>query len=259
PWLLGFFSLAVLQAFVFFLGNCIMIVIIYYAGRQMFRDVIIRVTHATFRFYDVTPLGRLMNRLTSDIGTVDGNISQQFEDVAFLAITWISSIVIIASVTPIFLVFSFVLTASFVMIFLRFLPTSQSLRRREVSGVRHLGFERGVLTTGLQMVSLSPLMSNFGALLDGLTTIVVDSTHALCKRYGQLQMDFVSVERVVELLHLEQEPPGSIDPPARWPSYNGDIVFEDVTIRYAPHLDPSLTGISFRIPAGSTTALLGRT
>lgn len=72
-------------------------------------------------------------------------------------------------------------------------------------------------------------------------------------------MDFVSVERVVELLHLEQEPPGAINPPARWPSYNGDIVFEDVTIRYAPHLDPSLTGISFRIPAGSTTALLGRT
>ena len=74
-----------------------------------------------------------------------------------------------------------------------------------------------------------------------------------------MQMDFVSVERVVELLHLEQEPPGDVDPPAWWPSYNGDIVFEDVTIRYAPHLDPSLSDISFRIPAGSTTALLGRT
>ncbi|KAL8733031.1 MAG: hypothetical protein Q9166_002429 [cf. Caloplaca sp. 2 TL-2023] len=72
-------------------------------------------------------------------------------------------------------------------------------------------------------------------------------------------MDFVSVERVVELLHLEQEPPGSIDPPAWWPSYKGDIVFENVTIRYAPHLDPSLTGLSCRIPAGSTAALLGRT
>lgn len=92
-----------------------------------------------------------------------------------------------------------------------------------------------------------------------LTVIVVLSTHALCRRYGQLQMDFVSVERVVELLHLEQEPPGTIDPPAWWPSYSGDIVFENVIIRYAPHLDPSLTGISFRIPAGSMTALLGRT
>lgn len=91
-----------------------------------------------------------------------------------------------------------------------------------------------------------------------IKTVVV-YTHALCKRYGQLQMDFVSVERVVELLHLEQEPPGPVDPPAWWPSYNGDIVFEDVTIRYAPHLEPSLSKISFRIPAGSTTALLGRT
>ena len=88
---------------------------------------------------------------------------------------------------------------------------------------------------------------------------VVSATHALCQEYGQLQMDFVSVERVVELLHLEQEPKGSIQPPASWPSYTGDIVFEDVTLRYAPQLDPSLIDVSLRIPGGSTTALLGRT
>ena len=72
-------------------------------------------------------------------------------------------------------------------------------------------------------------------------------------------MDFVSVERVVELLHLEQEPKGSIQPPASWPSYTGDIAFEGVTLRYAPQLDPSLIDVSLRIPGGSTTALLGRT
>ena len=72
-------------------------------------------------------------------------------------------------------------------------------------------------------------------------------------------MDFVSVERVVELLHLEQEPKGSIQPPASWPSYSGDIVFEEVTLRYAPQLDPSLIDVNLRIPGGSTTALLGRT
>ena len=72
-------------------------------------------------------------------------------------------------------------------------------------------------------------------------------------------MDFVSVERVVELLHLDQEPPGSVDPPAWWPSSSGDIVFDNVTIRYAPHLDPVLQNLSLRIPGGSTTAILGRT
>ncbi|KAL8924300.1 MAG: hypothetical protein Q9208_004081 [Pyrenodesmia sp. 3 TL-2023] len=241
PWLLGFFLLAIVQAAIFLIWQCFMLVITYTAGRRMFKDIMNRVSHASFRFYDVTPVGRLMNRLTSDIGVIDGDITSQFEDVAYLAIAWTSSIVVIASVTPLFLLFSLSLTALFVLVFRRFLPTSQSLRR-------------------LEMVSLSPLMSNFGALLDGLTTVrVVRYTHRLCKRYGKLQMEFVSVERVVELLHLEQEPPGAVDPPAWWPSYNGDIVFEDVTIRYAPHLEPSLTKISFRIPAGSTTALLGRT
>ena len=71
-------------------------------------------------------------------------------------------------------------------------------------------------------------------------------------------MDFISVERIVELLHLEEEPPGTVDPPAWWPS-TGDILFEGVTIRYAPQYDPSLFDVSFRIPGGSTTALLGLT
>ena len=132
PWLLGFFILAASQSAIFFISECSMLVIVYSAGKKMFADIMGRVSHATFRFYDVTPVGRLMNRMTSDIGTVDGDISRQFEDVAHSMIKWASSIVIIASVTPVFLIVSFILTASFVWIFLHFLPTSQSLRRLEV-------------------------------------------------------------------------------------------------------------------------------
>ncbi|KAL1847608.1 hypothetical protein Plec18170_008505 [Paecilomyces lecythidis] len=312
PWLLTFFIITTFQSVTLLVAQLLMLVIIYCAAKTLFQQVMARVSHATFRFFDVTPVGRLMNRLTSDIGVVDGNISEQFQVIAFEAITWLSSILVIASVTPAFLIFSFLLTAGFVMIFLRFLPASQSLRR-------------------LEMVSLSPLISNFGELLHGLTTVrafrsetrfqdrvieVVDrfqgmdhfywslqswlmyrfeslsalstfcltalalymeispglaafvliaansfvaSTHALCKQYGQLQMDFVSVERIDELRHIEQEPPGTIDPPASWPTYGSAVVFENVTIRYAPHLDPSLTNVSVRIPGGSTAAVLGRT
>jgi ABC-type multidrug transport system fused ATPase/permease subunit len=312
PWLIWYFLIAAAEALFFIISQSVMLVIIYVAGKQMFRDMIQRVSQATFRYYDVTPIGRLMNRLTSDANTIDGNISLQFSNVARLSLVWLVSLLVIASVTPVFLAFSLALTLAFVLIFRQFLPTSQSLRR-------------------LEMVSLSPLMSNFGALLEGLTTVrayaaqerfldrlinVVDTfqkmdhfywslqawliyrfdalaatstllltlialstgvsagltafvltasskfvtaTHGLCRAYGSLQMDFVSVERVVELLHLEQEPPGSIDPPASWPRYTGDIVFENVTMRYAPHLDPALEDVSFTIKAGSSTALLGRT
>ena len=312
PWLIGFFLIATAQSIAFLISQGFMLVIVYKAGKDLFERVVTKVTHATFRFYDVTPVGRLMNRLTSDINTVDGNISNQFQNVAMLSIAWISSVLVIGSVTPFFLVFAIFLTIAFIVIFLHFLPTSQSLRR-------------------LEMVSLSPLISNFGALVDGLTTVrafgaqyrfqdrvitvtdnfqkmdhfywslqawlmyrfdnlsalstfvltclafytgvspgltafvltaaskFVISTHSLCKQYGQLQMDFVSVERVVELLHLEQEPPGSVQPPAWWPSLGGEIVFENVTIKYAPHLDPAISNVSFRIKGGSTSALIGRT
>ncbi|EPS33175.1 hypothetical protein PDE_08137 [Penicillium oxalicum 114-2] len=312
PWLWAFLGIVCLQTFALLASQLLMLIIVYCAGKSLFHQVMDRVSHASFRFFDVTPVGRLMNRLTSDISAVDGNISVQFQTIAFYAITWIFSIMVIVIATPAFLLFSLVLAVAFVVIFMRFLPTSQSLRR-------------------LEMVSLTPLLSNFGELLHGLTTVrafraeerfqnrvisvvdkfqgmdhfywslqawlmyrfeslsalstfcltvlalytnttpglvafvliaannFVDSTHGLCKQYGQLQMDFVSVERIDELLHIEEEPRGTIDPPAAWPRYGSDVLFEDVTLRYAPHLDPALKDVSLRIPGGSTTAVIGRT
>ncbi|KAM0720329.1 hypothetical protein Q7P37_004465 [Cladosporium fusiforme] len=311
PWITVFFVLGLLRTIVWALSRTVMILIIYKAGKHMFHDIMIKVGHANFRFYDVTPVGRLMNRMTSDIGVIDGNITEQFNTITWLAVSWVSAVAVIATVTPVFLLFSVALTAMFILIFRRFLPTSQSLRR-------------------LEMVSLTPLMSNFGELLNGLVTVrafqaqdrfqdrvirVVDtfqkmdhfywslqgwlmyrydalsaistflltllalvtgvspgmtafllnsaqkfvsSTHSLCKQYGQLQMEFVSVERVVELLHIDQEPKGKIDPPSWWPSSGPSIVFNNVTIKYAPDLEPALSGVSLKIPGGMNTAVVGR-
>ncbi|KAJ8605049.1 hypothetical protein MRB53_041561 [Persea americana] len=312
PWLLIIFLIGIGRSVFGTTVNAVMLIIVYVTGKRMFKEIMTTVAYATFRFYDVTPVGRLMNRMTSDIGVIDGGISAQFQAIAWVGLSWASSIFVIAFVTPTFLVFSVLLTIIFVVIFRYFLPTSQSLRR-------------------LEMVSLTPLMSNFGELLNGLVTVrafgaqprfmdrvirVVDnfqkmdhfywslqawlmyrydalsaissflivilalatgvspgltafvmlsaskfvrSTHQLCKEYGQLQMEFVSVERVVELMHLTQEPPGKASVPAWWPSFNGNIEFKNVTIKYAEHLEPALYEVSFTIKAGSKVAVLGRT
>ncbi|KAF2168468.1 hypothetical protein M409DRAFT_53141 [Zasmidium cellare ATCC 36951] len=312
PWLLGLFVLALGKSLTYIASQGMLVVIVYTAAKNMFRDIMEKVAYATFRFYDVTPVGRLMNRMTSDIGVIDGGISMQFSAISWMLISWISSVVVIASITPTFLVFTVILAVLFVVVFRRFIPTSQNLRR-------------------LEMVSLTPLMSNFGELLNGLATVrafgaqsrfqdrvihVVDTfqkmdhfywslqawlqyrydilsglatfllfvlalatnlspgltafallsaskwvntTHGLCRQYGQLQMEFVSVERIVELVHLEQEPKGDVSPPAWWPSFGGDIIFKDVVIKYAPHLDPALAGITFTVKGGSKTAVIGRT
>ncbi|SPQ20180.1 c6d9460a-e53b-4a5c-bb43-5da2a39b19ec [Thermothielavioides terrestris] len=312
PWLLGFLYLSLAQVVTQALSDAALVVIIYKAGKNLFERAMQRVANATFRFYDVTPVGRLMNRLTSDMGTIDGQIAGQLMQVAWYSLGWLSSIAVISTATPSFLAISIAMTALFVLVFDRFLPTSQSLRR-------------------LETVSLSPLMSNFGTLVEGLTTVrafhaephfqnrivastdafqkmdhfywslqawlqyrfdllsalstftltlaailsglssgsvgfvlasasnFVQSTHSLCRRYGEMQMQFVSVERVIELLGLDQEPRGTVRPPAAWPLFGDDIVFDKVTLRYAPGLDPVLSNVSFTIPGGANVAVTGRT
>ena len=312
PWLLAYLVIVSLEAVLLLTSQVFTVVVTYFAGKSMFISVMQRISNAPFRFYDLTPIGRLLNRLTSDFGTVDGNISVQFWMVAWQAIMWMSSIFVFATATPSFLVLSALLTGTFIYVFRLFLPTSQSLRR-------------------LEMVSLTPLMSNFGALLQGLSTVrafcaqqpfqqrvihVVDnfqkmdhfywsvqswlmyrfdilssistflltllaiysrltpgltafvliaaqrfvqSTHSLCRRYGQLQLDFVSVERVVELLHLQPEDPGSIIPPPDWPRPNSTIVFSNVTVHYTPTSPAALSSITATLPGGTHTALIGRT
>ncbi|KAI1661523.1 canalicular multispecific organic anion transporter 1 [Daldinia decipiens] len=312
PWLAWYAVLGLLMTILYILTQCGLTIILYRASRNLFGRVVDRVSRATFRFYDVTPVGRLMNRLTSDIGMLDGGVIYPLQNFALWSLTWLSSLFVIALTTPIFFAVALGMTAWFIAIFMRFLPTSQSLRR-------------------LEMVTLSPLMSNFGILVDGLATIrafraqsdfqnrnivatdmfqkmdhfywslqtwlqlrydllsafsifaltilalaqglspgltafvltsaaqLVEATHVLCKTYGQLQMDFVSVERVTELLDLEEEPNGDVKPPAYWPSYQDSITFDSVTLKYAPHLEPSLVDVSFTIPSGSTCAVLGRT
>ncbi|KAI1200587.1 ABC transporter [Nemania serpens] len=312
PWLVCYAALGVAMALLYTLTQCGLLLILYLAAKNLFGRVLHQVSCATFRFYDTTPVGRLMNRLTADIGMLDGGMIAPLQDVTFWSINWITSMIVIASITPMFLAFAIAMTLWFTYIFNLFIPTSQSLRR-------------------LEMVSLSPLMSNFGILLEGLATIrafkgqthfqnknivitdafqkmdhfywslqawlqyrfdaisaistfslvllslyqrlspgltafvlatasqFVDATHGICRAYGKLQMDFVSVERVVELLDLEEEPVGCFSPPASWPSYSDDITFDKVTLKYAPHLDPSLRDVSFVIPGGATCAVLGRT
>lgn len=133
PWLWTFFGFVSATAILFWWTNLIMFGVGYQAAKTIFKETIERVAHATFRFYDITPVGRLMNRLTSDMNTIDGDLSNAFIVFAWQSIGFASSITIIISSTPTFLVFGVILIGGFTYYFFRFLPTSQSLRRLEVS------------------------------------------------------------------------------------------------------------------------------
>ncbi|OAT07043.1 ATPase [Blastomyces gilchristii SLH14081] len=287
PWLWAFLAITTLQTINLLLASLVMVVVVYYASKPMFTRAMVRVSSATFRYFDVTPIGRLMNRLTSDIGVVDGNISQQFRLFNFMAITWVTSVVVIASITPSFLAFTVVLTAPLMSNFgelLHGLTTVRAFHAEKrfmdrvigvvdkFQGMDHFYWSlQAWLTYRFQSLSamsifcltILALYTGISAGMIAFVLVAADgfvvSIKSLYLQYGQIQMDFVSVERVDELCHVEQEPSGSIEPPAAWPRFGSDMVVEDATVRYAPHLDPSLLNISLRIPGGSSTAVMGRT
>ena len=132
PWLWTFFIFVTGSSILFCWNNLIMMGVGYHAAKTIFKEAIDKVAHATFRYYDVTPVGRLMNRLTSDMNTIDGNLSTMFTIFAWQLIGWVSCVVVILSSTPAFLVFGLCLVVGFVYFFFKFLPTSQALRRLEV-------------------------------------------------------------------------------------------------------------------------------
>ena len=69
-----------------------------------------------------------------------------------------------------------------------------------------------------------------------------------CRVLAQVELDFNSVERIVEYLDVPQEAPAVIEdkrPPAAWPSSNGMLEVQDLVVRYAPHLPAVLKNISF--------------
>lgn len=67
---------------------------------------------------------------------------------------------------------------------------------------------------------------------------------------AQVELDFNSVERIIEYLEVPQEAPAVVQekrPPAAWPSSNGELVVQDLVVRYAPHLPAVLKNLSFSV------------
>ncbi len=74
--------------------------------------------------------------------------------------------------------------------------------------------------------------------------------------YGIFQQGIAAAERVFELLDTKDEVP-ELSNPITLPSGNGEVEFENVTFAYKTGNEPVLKEVSFKVKAGTTTALVG--
>lgn len=110
------------------------------------------VTRAKFKFFDVTPLGMILNRFSKDIEAVDQEVASVAIGVMSCALAILVTVILISAITPGFLIAAVVISALYFFVGKFYLRSSRDLKR-------------------LESVQRSPLFQQFGETLTGITTI----------------------------------------------------------------------------------------
>lgn len=122
------------------------------ASRKIFNILLAKVLHAKIRFFDSTPIGRIMNRFSKDIEGVDQELTPYIEGSFYCLILCLSTVVLITIITPQFLLVAVLVMVLYALVGNFYLATSRELKR-------------------LDSISRSPIYQHFSETLVGVTTI----------------------------------------------------------------------------------------
>ncbi|XP_021964848.1 multidrug resistance-associated protein 1 isoform X1 [Folsomia candida] len=122
------------------------------AAEKLHFGMLRKVVRAPMWFFDTTPLGRLINKFSKDMDTVDIVLPQNLRGGSTILFNTLSAIVSIAYSTPLFLTFIAPVAVFYFFLQRFYVATSRQLKRME-------------------SVSRSPIYSKFGETISGSTTI----------------------------------------------------------------------------------------
>ncbi|KAK9479736.1 hypothetical protein V1514DRAFT_327274 [Lipomyces japonicus] len=122
------------------------------ASKRLFDKLLGAVMRAKPRFFDQTPVGRIINRFSKDVESIDREVAVDALSFAHSCLSVAVIIGVISFILPEFLIVGIVICALFFMINLFYLQSSRELKR-------------------MQSVTRSPIYQHFGETLVGVPTI----------------------------------------------------------------------------------------
>ncbi|KAF8522635.1 P-loop containing nucleoside triphosphate hydrolase protein, partial [Hysterangium stoloniferum] len=152
PWLLILFLISITGAISELVSIALGYITSIRASRKLFRTMLFRLCRAPIRFFDITPMGRVLNRFVTDFGTIDGALTDSVRRMLTGILTFISSFGVIVLLLPSFLPFAIIIAWLYIRLAPAFILASRDLRR-------------------LELTSLSPTFASFDELLHGLTHV----------------------------------------------------------------------------------------
>ncbi|KAI1280801.1 Multidrug resistance-associated protein 1 [Halotydeus destructor] len=122
------------------------------ASVNLHRDILARILRSPMSFFDTTPLGRIVNRFSKDVDTVDSIIPETLSGWLECLLQVVASFFIISYATPLFLTVIVPISVVYYYIQKFYIPTSRQLKR-------------------LESITRSPIYSHFSETLSGVSTI----------------------------------------------------------------------------------------
>ena len=142
---------------------------------RMFHSVL----HATMRFFDTNPSGRILNRFSKDMGAIDELLPRAIMDLVQVAVAMFGIFVVVAVVNPVLLAALAGVAIIIVPILRIYLRPSEDLKR-------------------LEGICRSPVFSHLSSSLLGLSVIRSSGMqHVLAKEFDLLQDVHSSVWRLM--------------------------------------------------------------
>ncbi|KAL8281440.1 hypothetical protein RQP46_006124 [Phenoliferia psychrophenolica] len=194
------------------------------ASRTIYSELIDKILGARIRFFDSTPTGRILNRLSKDMETIDQDVAMAGMFLLLEVLGVIGIIGSISAVLPAFLIAAVFITLIYWGIGYIYLASSRELKRHD-------------------SVSKSPIFGLFGESLNGVATI---------RAYGDSAR---FTKQVFSLININNRPFFALWQANRWLSVRVDIAGAAVSLAAAvfvlsdKNMDAALAGfvMSFAI------------
>ncbi|XP_058815986.1 ATP-binding cassette sub-family C member Sur [Topomyia yanbarensis] len=293
------------------------------ARRRLHRQLVGSVLKNSIHFFQTVPLGRIMNRLSIDIGVVDKKIAATSQKLLQFILLCLCAVLINSVVTPYFILLTIPICGIYYVVQKFYRCSSRELQRLEsityspiiahfsetIDGVttirayrqesrftdtlfqrmeannvaqvilnssnRWLGITLDYLgafivfiaiVSGLVTASLKPdtTSSSLIGLAINYALLVPIYLNWVVKLAAEMEMYLGAVERIQCFVEDSQERVRERNKvkykpvPISWPK-KGDIVFENVSLRYESQKENVITNLNLTIPTGQRIGICGRT
>lgn len=134
------------------LNQMIQLVGVVYASKRLHSDLLSRVLNAPMRFFEITPLGRILNRFSKDISSIDELVMYCLGAFILCFFRISTTIILLVYAAPVLLAFMMPIMLVYLAVAKKYLTVSRSVKR-------------------LEAVSRSPIYSHFSISINGASTI----------------------------------------------------------------------------------------